>query len=95
MKIELETTPTHGSFLIRNEGAIVAELSFRLKDGLFYLDHTEVEDSLEGKGIGKALVNRAVEYVREMGLKMVVLCPFAKVIFARKKEYWDVWKREI
>ena len=57
------------------------------------LDHTDVDEDLEGKGVGSALVERAVEFARENNIKYILYCPFAISVFNRKPEYQDVLKQ--
>jgi uncharacterized protein len=54
------------------------------------IEHTEVSDILRGKNIGKQLVTGAVAYARKNNLKIVPLCPFAKSVFEKVKEFQDV-----
>lgn len=54
------------------------------------IDHTEVDDRLRGTGAGRKLLGRLVEYVRERGIKVIPLCPYAKSVFDRVPEIRDV-----
>lgn len=54
------------------------------------IDHTEVDPSLKGQGVGYKLVEAAVNYARERNLKIMPLCPFAKAVFNKRAEYEDV-----
>ena len=56
----------------------------------FIIDHTGVEAAFGGKGFGKKLVLKAVEFAREKGLKILPLCPFAKKVFNTTDELNDV-----
>lgn len=56
------------------------------------IDHTEVSEALKGKGAGKQLVTAAVEYARQNGIKIIPLCPFARSVFEKVREYHDVLK---
>ena len=46
------------------------------KSGTIYLTHTEVPVGLEGRGMGSAIVSKALDYIRQQQLKMAPLCPF-------------------
>ena len=46
------------------------------KKGVIFLTHTEVPESLEGRGMGSAIVSKALDYIRKEGMLMVPLCPF-------------------
>ncbi|WP_312822900.1 GNAT family N-acetyltransferase [Epilithonimonas sp.] len=54
------------------------------------IDHTEVEQAYNGKGVGKAMVYKAVEFARDNNLKIIPLCPFAKATFQKNEEIRDV-----
>lgn len=45
------------------------------------IDHTAVDDSLKSKNAGKQMVVKAVEFVREKGIHILPMCPFAKSVF--------------
>lgn len=51
---------------------------------------TEVPDALRGRGVGQALVLRAVEDARREGFRIIPLCPFAKAQFERHPDWRDV-----
>lgn len=80
-----------GMFYIGQDGHIIAELVYtKPSEDKMIIEHTEVDPSLEGKGIGKQLVETAVEYARTHQLKVIPLCPFAKALFDRRKDLHDV-----
>ena len=45
-------------------------------ESIIFLTHTEVPPALGGKGIGKALVEKTLAYVKERGYTLAPLCPF-------------------
>ena len=54
------------------------------------IDHTEVNEGNNGKGFGKMMVAKAVDFAREKNIKIIPLCPFAKKVFDKTPEYSDV-----
>ena len=52
------------------------------------IDHTEGNPDF--KGVGIKMLNTAVAYARENGIKIIPLCPFAKKMFDRTEEIRDV-----
>ena len=91
MLIQHKLVGNKGLFYVGQEGAILAEMVYsKPSDDKIIIEHTEVDPSLEGKGVGKQLVATAVEYARTHKLKLIPLCPFTKAVIARTKEYQDV-----
>ena len=68
-----------------------AEMTYS-KAGTFriIIDHTGVPKALGGRGVGVALVQRAVEDARAAGLIIIPLCPFAKAQIQKHEEWQDV-----
>jgi uncharacterized protein len=91
MEIQQEDNGLEGMFFVEQDDEQVAELvySWRNKKTIV-IEHTGVQDVLKGKGAGKELVKKAVEFAREKGIKIIPVCSFARSIFAKTKEYEDV-----
>ena len=80
-----------GAFLIEEQNERLAEMTYsKAGDKLIIIDHTDVSDKLRGKGAGKQLVMKAVEYARTAGIKILPLCPFARSVFDKTPEISDV-----
>lgn len=56
----------------------------------FIIDHTEVEEAYNGKGVGKEMLLASVEFARKNGKAIIPLCPFAKATFQKHEELQDV-----
>lgn len=52
----------------------------------FIIDHTEVNPSFSGQGVGKMMVMAAVDFARSRNIKIIPLCPFAKSVFEKLPE---------
>jgi predicted GNAT family acetyltransferase len=93
LEIKFQQTGAKGSFYVEEDNKRLAEMAFsRAGDSILIIDHTEVSDVLRGKNVGKQLVAAAVDYARKNNIKILPLCPFAKSVFERVKEYGDVLK---
>ena len=90
MVIQHKLLDGRGMFYVGHDGGILAEMVYNMHDNQMVIEHTEVNVELEGQGVGKQLVFTAVEYARTHNLKIVPLCPFAKKILSRTKEWQDV-----
>jgi hypothetical protein len=87
MDIQQQTNGSKGSFFIKDDKEILAEMTYSMAgEALMIIDHTEVADVLRGKNVGYQLVKRAVELAREKQFKILPLCPFAKSVFDKKHE---------
>lgn len=91
MLIQHKQGKVKSMFYVEQEGRILAEMVYSTPNpDQLLIEHTEVDESLSGKGVGKQLVYAAVEYARTNHLKIIPLCPFAKSVFDRVQEWRDV-----
>ena len=59
-------------------GKVVAEITFpRTEPGVYTIDHTIVDSSLQGQGIAGKLVQAAVEDIRSQGGEVRATCSYA------------------
>ncbi len=94
MKIQREEHGKKGAFYIEKDGDWLAEMTY-VREGLrkIVIDHTEVDESLKGKGVGKELVEAAVKFARKNNLLIKPVCPFAKKTLESSEDYEDVLTR--
>lgn len=71
----------------------LAHIAYHLRDQYIVVDHTEVDPSLKGKGVGKRLVAAIADWARSQQLLVITLCPFAKAVFERTTDWHDIWHR--
>ena len=91
MEIKHKENDSRGMFYMENDKGIYAELTYNKQDNnILIIDHTEVNEELEGQGLATKLVKKTVDFARENQLKIDPLCPFAEVQFERNKSYEDV-----
>lgn len=91
MDIQHTSGDSKGKFFIENDGEVKAEITYsKAGNTQIIIDHTEVSDSLKGEGVGKELVEYAINYAREKELKVIPLCPFAKAVIERDESLQDV-----
>lgn len=57
---------------------------------LMVIDHTGVPKALSGRGVGLALVARAVEDARAERFRIVPDCSFVRAMLRRRKDWRDV-----
>ncbi len=94
MKIQREEHGKKGAFFIERDGDWIAEMTYS-REGTrkIVIDHTEVDESLQGQGIGESLVEEAVKWARKNKLLIKPICPFVKNILESSEDYEDVLTR--
>jgi predicted GNAT family acetyltransferase len=63
-------------FEVTIQGSL-AKVDYRMSGNRMIITHTEVPDTLRGKGIAEQLVAFAVKYARKEGLEVVAECEYA------------------
>lgn len=90
--INREETSSGGRYWIQVDG-FEAEMTYsRAGEKIVIIDHTGVPRELGGRGVGQAMVERAVLDARAEGRKVMPLCPFAKAQIEKHPEWQDVLK---
>lgn len=72
------------------EGRLVGVIRYRVEPGVVVLVHTEVDEAVEGTGVGSQLVRGALDDLRARGLRVVPLCPFVAAYLRRHPEDADL-----
>jgi uncharacterized protein len=90
-EVKLEVNDKNGFFFIEVDGKTEAKITFVFAgEDKIIIDHTEVNPGNNGKGFGKMMVQKAVEFARQKNIKIIPLCPFAKSVFDKTPEIRDV-----
>ena len=64
---------------------VKGELNYQvLGDAHWHIHHTGVDESLQGQGIARLLVDAADDYARAHGIKLTSSCSYASHVLARK-----------
>jgi predicted GNAT family acetyltransferase len=91
MDIQHRSGETKGEFYLQRNGSVKASLTYsRAGEKKIIIDHTEVAPELRGENIGQSLVEHAVGYARDKGLKVIPLCPYARSVIEKDKSLQDV-----
>ncbi|MEM8527600.1 MAG: GNAT family N-acetyltransferase [Bacteroidota bacterium] len=81
----------HGKYFILEEDTEVASMTFTWAGTQrLIIDHTEVDVSQKGKGLGLKLLQAVVKDARAKGVKILPLCPFANAMMRKHPELQDV-----
>src|SRR5712675_2843223 len=80
---------TSGRIEIERQGH-VAYLEYTLAGKVLQLIHSEVPEALRGQGLGAELAHAALEWAREQGMKVDVICPSVAEYLKKHPEYGDL-----
>ena len=69
---------------------VVGFIEYRAVSGRRILLHTEVDPSVEGRGVGSRLASGALDDIRARGLLVTVKCPFVAAFLERHSGYEDL-----
>lgn len=86
MELFISDHPEAQRYEAKLNGQVVAFSEYRLVSGAVMFTHTEVEEDLEGRGVGSQLVRWALEDVKARGLLVVPMCPFVAAFIQRNLE---------
>ncbi len=91
VEIRHEEHGDRGAFYVQTEQGRLAELRYaRTSPQTVVIEHTEVSNALAGRGVGRLLVEAAVEWARRTGTRFVPVCTYAKSVFERYPGLRDV-----
>lgn len=80
---------TSGRLEIERDGHL-AYLEYTLAGKVLQLIHSEVPEALRGQGIASELAHSALEWAREQGLKVDIVCHSVNAYVAKHPEYKDL-----
>ena len=90
MTLQVVDAPERQRYEAIRDGAVVGFAAYQKANELIVFTHTEVDPSFEGQGIGGALVRGALDHVRNLGLRVLPICPFVQAWMARHPDYIDL-----
>ena len=72
------------------EQGLTAFADYHLRGGHLVIPHVEAPLALRGTGTAGRLMTGMLEQIRERGLKVVPVCPYAVAFIRRHPEYQDL-----
>lgn len=88
-RLDISNDQTNNRFEARVNGKFAFVAYRRTPQELVFI-HTEVPAELAGHGVGSKLAQAGLKFARELGLKVVPLCPFVAGYIRRHQEYLDL-----
>jgi predicted GNAT family acetyltransferase len=91
MDIHHTEQDNRGSFYIKEGYNILGQMTYHVTGTHLIIEHTEVDEKLQGQQAGKKLLDRAADLARAEQKKILALCTFAKTLLEKRhNEYKDV-----
>ncbi|MFE1166461.1 GNAT family N-acetyltransferase [Nocardiopsis sp. NPDC058789] len=91
MELSVVDVPERSRYEVSADGRVVGFSAYHLiSEGVLALPHVEVESAVEGRGVASELMRRSLDEIRERGLRIVPVCPFARAFLERNPEYADL-----
>ena len=90
MAVEVEDNTERSRYEAFVDGRRAGYSNYRRRPDLIALDHTQIEERFEGKGVGSALARRALADAREAGLAVLPFCQFMNDYIRRHPQYADL-----
>lgn len=80
-----------GKFTILENETIAGEMTYAwASQHILIINHTEVNEAFGGKGYGRQLVMKGVEFAREKGVKIMPTCSYAKKVMEDDETLHDM-----
>lgn len=88
--VEVADNPGQHRYEARVDGEVAGHVFYQARPDRLVLLHTEIAEEFEGHGVGGQLVAGTLQDIRERGLRVTALCPFAAAYIERHPEYADL-----
>ena len=82
--------PDEQRYVAKLGDRVVGFAEYRNVQGRTILFHTEVDPSVEGRGVGSRLASGVLDDLRAHGRRVTIKCPFIAAYVARHPEYADL-----
>ena len=85
-KVSIDREELNGvhEFVLRIDGERLGFLEFTRPDvGVMRIEYVEVSPELRGTGLGRQLVEKAIDFARDAELRVVPICSYARAVIQR------------
>src|ERR1700757_954572 len=85
--INISDAPDRNRYELSVDGQVVGFAEYHIRPGLIAFVHTEIDESVQGRGLGDTLIRFALGDARNRELPGLPFCPFAKAFIDRHREF--------
>lgn len=86
----VRNNPERMRFELHDGETVAGFIDYRMRDGRYWLVHTEIADDYSGSGAASFLVRTTLDQLRERQVRIVPTCPFVGGWLRRHPEYSDM-----
>ena len=86
-RIEVADAPERDRYELSIDGEVVGFTAYSARPGLIAFVHTEVDERVQGRGLGDRLIRFALEDARARSLAVLPFCPFVKAFIEAHREF--------
>jgi predicted GNAT family acetyltransferase len=90
MNLQVIDAPDRHRYEAVRDGTVLGFAAYQKTHELIVFTHTEVDPAFEGQGVGGTLVRGALDHVRDLGLRVLPICPFVQGWMAKHRDYADL-----
>ncbi|NLA37242.1 MAG: N-acetyltransferase [Actinobacteria bacterium] len=80
----------HDRFVLADAEGPLGTISYTYSDGVYDLQHTVVEPSANGRGLGTRLATATFQWIRDHHSRFIPTCSFLPVVLEKYPEYNDL-----
>jgi predicted GNAT family acetyltransferase len=89
-RIDVADAPDRERYELSVNDEVVGFTIYRVQPGLIAFVHTEVDERVQGRGLGDRLIRFALEDARTRDLAVLPFCPFVKAFIERHREFEEL-----
>jgi predicted GNAT family acetyltransferase len=82
--------PAADRFEILVDGEVAGFVEYHRRGAVVSLNHTVIDPTFEGRGLGSALARGVLDAIRAEGGSVLPFCPFIRAYIQRHHEYLDL-----
>ena len=90
MDVQVQDNPDRSRFEILLDGELAGLATYRVRDGVVIVTHSEIDPTFRGHGLASELARQTLDTLRERGGRVVPACPFFAKYVAEHPEYDDI-----
>jgi predicted GNAT family acetyltransferase len=90
MDVQVQDNPDRSRFELVVDGELAGQATYRIRDGVVIVTHSEVDPDFRGRGLAGELARQTLDTLRERGDRVVPACPFFAKYVGEHPEYDDI-----